>query len=82
MTAFDRDDLGRNGLPEQWYPRFLGGNTPIWIAAIAVVGAVLIGVFAYESDDSGTFRPVYTHDVSPVPAPTVIPAPEPPPVHP
>jgi hypothetical protein len=83
MTAFDRDDLSRNDFrPERGYPRFLDGNTPIWLAAIAVVGAFLIGVFAYESDNSGTFRPVYTHDVPPVSAPTVIPAPEPPPVKP
>jgi hypothetical protein len=80
MTAFDRDDLRNNPWSERGYPAFLEGNVPIWIAAIAVVGAVLIGVFAYERDD--TFRPVYTHEVSPVTAPTVIPAPEPPPVHP
>ena len=83
MTASDRDVPTRDDLgPERGYPGFLEGNTPIWIAAIAVVGALLIGVFAYESDDSGTFRPVYTHDVSPVTAPTVIPAPEPPPAKP
>ena len=63
--------------PEHGYPSYVGGNAPIWFGGIAVVGAIIIGVFAYESDNA--FRPVYSHDVSPAPAPTVIPAPEPPP---
>ena len=84
MTAFDREDLSRNDLrPERGYPSFLEGNGPIWVGGIAVIAAVVIGVIAYESDKSGNnYAPVYTHDVSPAPAPTVIPAPEPPPVKP
>ena len=84
MTAFDREDLSRNDLrPERGYPSFLEGNGPIWVGGIAVIAAVIIGVLAYESDNSGNnYGPVYTHDMSPAPVPTVIPAPEPPPVKP
>ena len=84
MTAFDREDLSRNALrPARGHPSFLEGNGPIWVGGIAVIAAVVIGVIAYESDKSGNnYAPVYTHDVSPAPPPTVIPAPEPPPVKP
>ena len=84
MTAFDRDDMDIKDLrPEHGYPSYVGGNAPIWFGGIAVVGAIIIGVFAYESDYSDTHRaPVQTQQVSPAPVPTVIPAPEPPPAKP
>jgi hypothetical protein len=76
MAIFDRDDLSGNDMrPERGYPSDVGSKAPAWIAGIVIVAAI-IGVFAYESSNSGAHRaPAQTHDVAPAPAPSVIPAP-------
>jgi hypothetical protein len=76
MAIFDRDDLSGNDMrPERGYPSDIRSKAPAWIAGIVIVAAI-IGVFAYESSNSGAHRaPAQTHDVAPAPAPSVIPAP-------
>jgi len=76
MAIFDRDDLSGNDMrPKRGYPGDIRSNAPAWIAGIVIVAAI-IGVFAYESGNSGARHgPAQTHDVSPAPAPSVIPAP-------
>ena len=76
MAIFDRDDLSGNDMrPERGYPSDVRSKAPAWIAGIVIVAAI-IGVFAYESSNSGAHRaPTQTHDVAPAPAPSVIPAP-------
>ena len=75
MAIFDRDDLSGNDMRlERGYLSDIRSNAPAWIAGIVIVAAI-IGVFAYESSNSGAHRaPAQTHDVAPAPAP-VIPAP-------
>jgi hypothetical protein len=76
MAIFDRDDLSDNDVrPERGYPSDVRSNAPAWIAGIVIVAAI-IGVFAYESGNSGARNsPAQTHDVAPAPAPSVLPAP-------
>ena len=76
MAIFDRDQLSGNDIrPNRGYPSDGWSKAPLWIAGIVIVAAI-IGVFAYESGNSGAHRaPVQTHEASPAPAPSVIPAP-------
>ena len=76
MAIFDRDDLSGNDMrPERGYPSDVRSKAPAWIAGIVIVAAI-IGVFAYESGNSGArHAPEQTHDVSPAPVPSVVPAP-------
>ena len=76
MAIFDRDDLSGNDMrPERGYLSDARSKAPAWIAGIVIVAAI-IGVFAYESRNSGArHAPAQTHDVAPAPAPSVVPSP-------
>jgi hypothetical protein len=53
MAIFDRDDLNGNDIrPKRGYPGVVRSNASAWIAGIVIVAAI-IGVFAYESGNSG-----------------------------